>query len=64
MNAVTKIEAADPLCDLCASPMAEDRAVHHATGLNICPLCLEKLLDATALDARSEVGLVGGRHPW
>lgn len=31
-------------CDLCSDTMAEDRDVADATGLNICPLCIEEEL--------------------
>ena len=58
------VPRADVLCDLCGDPMAEDRDVADATGLNICPLCLEKSLDAAAFNARPTVGLVGGGYPW
>lgn len=51
-------------CDLCGDPMAEDRDVADATGLNICPLCLENALDAATFNARPTVGLVGGGYPW
>ncbi len=58
------VAPADVHCDLCGDPMAEDRDVADATGLNICPLCLEKSLDAAAFNARPTVGLVGGGDPW
>lgn len=47
-------------CDLCSETMAEDRAVADATGLNICPSCLEDHLDATTFNASSALGVVGG----
>jgi hypothetical protein len=49
-------------CDLCGEPMRADPAVLEATGLNICPHCLEDALDASADEPRTEVGMVGGRH--
>ena len=56
--------APEVICDLCGDGMAEDRDVADATGLNICPICLEASLDAATFNARSEVGLVGGVRPW
>lgn len=47
-------------CDLCGEPMAEDRDVTDATGLNICPSCLEDHLDATTFNAGAALGVVGG----
>jgi len=49
-------------CDLCACGMQPSPATYEATGLHICPTCLEEMAeDATADEPRSEVGLVGGR---
>lgn len=55
-------------CDLCGRSMRPDefsRGAHEATGLNICPDCLEDTLDASANQPRCEVGLVGssGQRP-
>ena len=52
-------------CDLCGAalvpnPMTE--GAYAASGLYICTDCIEAMLDAPADDARSEMGLVGGRH--
>ncbi len=53
-------EAPAPLwCDLCDEPMSPDPDVFAVTDLNICPQCLEDTISAPALDARSEMGLVG-----
>lgn len=51
--------AADAFCDLCGEPMTEDHDAFDATGLNICPQCIEDTLHASTFNARSEVGLVG-----
>lgn len=65
MNApVQHLLIAEVFCDLCDAPMAEDRDVADATGLNICPLCLEDSINAQAFNARPTVGLVGGGDCW
>lgn len=33
-------------CDYCSSPMQPDPTVFDATGMHICPYCLEAELDA------------------
>lgn len=52
-------------CDLCGAEWAADvytKAVWEATGLDICPDCLEAMLDAPADDERTALGLVGKGH--
>lgn len=51
-------------CDLCGERALEvmSKAAWDASGLYICNPCLEAMLDASADDTCSEMGLVGGRH--
>lgn len=56
------MEAAKP-CDLCGEDWPADtysEAAWEASGLDICPDCLEATLDASTHNTRAEVGLVGG----
>lgn len=52
-------------CDLCGCDWPEDtysEAAWEASGLDICPDCLEAMLNASTDNARAEVGMVGGFH--
>lgn len=51
-------------CDLCGDAMVEDAEVKAATGLNICPICLEASIDAATFNPSSTLELVGGVRPW
>lgn len=54
-------------CDLCGSYVSEadfDQAALDVTGMTVCPRCLEELADASAINPRSEMGLVGGGDFW
>ncbi len=49
-------------CDLCGEelkPFEISQVVREVSALDICTCCLEGMLDATAINPRSEVGLVG-----
>jgi len=48
----------DPHCDLCGARCQPDDW-SDAAGMVICPRCMEDMLDASAVVARTEMGLVG-----
>lgn len=58
----------DGYCELCGEPIApEDVSVEafEVTGMLTCTQCLEAMAEnASALDARTEVGLVGSGGGW
>lgn len=45
-------------CGLCQRPCDYDD-FNEVAGLYVCPACLEDMLDASALNTRAEVGMVG-----
>lgn len=52
---------ADAVCWTCERDCDEHDWIE-ALGHFICPVCIERHLDASTFDARCEVGLVGGGH--
>lgn len=49
-------------CELCGERNPIDADAYPPTGLWICTVCIEGMLDAQPYDARAEVGLVAGLH--
>lgn len=48
----------DVWCELCSEPATADD-FNDAAGMVICPRCIEDMLDASTVNTRTAVGLVG-----